>query len=241
MVLQKIPEVSMWCLPKHFKNLLFATLCMLVFSSKAQHVVKAFQTSDSFKYQCNARATPSKIIPPVYCYVINTALAYYPELKNTSIAFRIKKQKSPLVAKPSLGSIFRRASKRKYIITISDATDLKFSSIQLHNLALNAQIGVIGHELAHISDYQKRSGYYFIGMAIGSLNKRRTDRHEYATDMRCIEHGLGYQLLVWSKEVRSKLSITQWKGVNIVTSGARERYMNPETIMHFIARNKIYN
>ena len=66
------------------------------------------------------------------------------------------------------------------------------------------------------------------------------DRFEYNTDMRCIKHGLGYQLLSWSKEVRIKLKLIQWKGIKHLEENGRERYMNPESIMKAINQNEIY-
>ena len=107
--------------------------------------------------------------------------------------------------------------------------------------SFNSQIGVIGHELGHISDYNKRPGIYFIKLLFMHLNKSKMDRFEYNTDMRCIEHGLGYQLLSWSTEVRLKLNLIQWKGIKHIEGKGRERYMNPESIMKEISQNNLYN
>jgi hypothetical protein len=241
MGLRKTLRVFTLYSPRRFKNLLSVVLCLLAFTSSGQGVVKEFQTDTVYSHDCAKEGYKHKTIPSIYCHIINAALAYYPELTDTRIVFKIKKQKSPLTAKPSFGALFRSASRRKYVITISNKTDVNFTPIQLRNLSLNAQIGVIGHELGHISDYRRRSGLYFIGMGIGSLSSKVTDRREYATDMRCIAHGLGYQLLAWSIEVRSKLDIRQWKGVKEVDYGERERYMNPQSIRNAIAGNKIYN
>ena len=59
--------------------------------------------------------------------------------------------------------------------------------------------------------------------------------------MCCLEHGLGYQLLSWSKEVRLKLNLVQWKGIKQLNNTGRERYMNPESIIKEMMQNKIYN
>jgi hypothetical protein len=56
--------------------------------------------------------------------------------------------------------------------------------------------------------------------------------------MRCIEHGLGYQLLAWSVQVREKLQVKEWKNVSAKSSS--ERYMNPETIEKYIKESKKY-
>jgi len=66
------------------------------------------------------------------------------------------------------------------------------------------------------------------------------DKFEYNTDKITIEHGLGFQLLSWSKEVRQKLDLKQWGGSNR-PNGRRERYMNPETIINHMSLLSIYN
>ena len=71
------------------------------------------------------------------------------------------------------------------------------------------------------------------------LSKKKMDQFEYNTDMGCIEHGLGYQLLSWSKEVRLKLNIIQWRGIKHLNNEG-ERYMNPENIIRVINQNSIY-
>ena len=66
------------------------------------------------------------------------------------------------------------------------------------------------------------------------------DAFEYNTDKRSIQHGLGYQLLSWSEEVRSKLNLNQWGGAN-KPERKRERYMNPETIKKSMQAITEYN
>jgi hypothetical protein len=167
-------------------------------------------------------------------------LQYYPELNKTRIKFRVKKIISPLAARPTFWAIFRKPSKRKYIISISNSTIVKLAPILLKNLSFNPQVGVIGHELGHISFYQSKGGIYFIRLVLMHLSKRAIDKFEFDTDKRCIDHGLGFQLLSWSIEVREKLHLNQWGGANS-PNGTRERYMNPETIINYINILPIYN
>lgn len=72
------------------------------------------------------------------------------------------------------------------------------------------------------------------------LSKNKMDQFEYNTDMRCIEHGLGYQLLSWSQEVRQKLNISHWKGIKRLKEQGKERYMNPESILLALNKNADY-
>ena len=188
----------------------------------------------------SAKEFKQKNIPVQYDTIIKLALSYYPELKNVHVKFKVKKKLSPLTAQPTFFSFFRKAKNRKYNITISNKTIGKFSPILLSNLSFNAQVGVIGHELSHISDYNNTYGIYFLKLVFMHLSKQKIDKFEYATDMLCIEHGLGFQLLSWSKEVRFKLNLILWKGINQTNFKGRERYMNSESIITEIKRNDVY-
>lgn len=196
-----------------------------------QNVVKHY-TKDSISFYLNQNKNPeNKSIPINYSEAIRIALLHYPELNKTKITFRIRKKLAPLAARPRIFSIFLKPTKRKYLITISSSTIHMLKPILLVKLSFNAQIGVLGHELSHISEFNSKTGFFFVELVLKQLfSKRAIDRFEYATDMRCIEHGLGYQLLDWSTEVRQKLRLDKWGGANN-PKAKRERYMNPETII----------
>jgi hypothetical protein len=58
-----------------------------------------------------------------------------------------------------------------------------------------------------------------------------------------VAHGLGYQLLDWSKYVRLSLHRDNWIGAGNVEeerATKRERYMNPSTILRRIEAEPIY-
>jgi hypothetical protein len=205
-----------------------------------QSVVK-FYSKDSTSYYLLQSNTPTnKTIPPNYKEAIQMALTHYPELQETNIKFRIKKKLAPLAARPRTLSIFRKPAKRKYIVTISSSTIKMLCPILLQNLSFNAQVGVLGHELAHVSEYHSKGTFFFIKLVFKHIfNKRAIDRFEYNTDQRSIEHGLGFQLLSWSEEVRQKLNLNKWGGANKPNT-KRERYMNPETIITVMKSLSIY-
>ncbi len=212
-------------------------LCSIGF---AQKINKIFY-KDSVGIYCKQDALYSnKNIPFEFNDAIHMALQFYPELSKTNVKYKIRKSKSPLAARPTFWAVFRKTSKRKYIITISSYTNVKLTPILMKNLSFNSQVGVIGHELAHIDFYNSKSGIYFIGLALKHFSKRAIDKFEFNTDKRCIQHGLGFQLLNWSTEIREKLDLKQWGGSNS-PKGKRERYMNPITIINYMNTLPIYN
>jgi hypothetical protein len=184
--------------------------------------------------QFNDSLMINKSMDSLFMPQIKGALLFYPELKNKKIQFRIKNVKSPLAARPTFWAIFQKPQNRTYLITISKKTSATFEPILLKNLSFNAQVGVLGHELSHISFYDKQKGFYFIRLVFMQLSTRAMDNFENDTDKRCIEHGLGYQLLAWSTEVREKLKIKTWKGVDNNAALERERYMSPASILKLI-------
>lgn len=237
MVLPKIHKAYILFLPKRFNTVLLLFIFANTFL--AQKVVQSFKKDSLDSNFQKSIIYTNKTIPTQFDTVVKIALSYYPELKNVAIKIKVKNKLAPLAARPTVWSLFLKPEKRKYIITISDKSINYLSPILLKNLSFNSQIGVIGHELAHIAEYNSKKGVFFIGLVFKHLSKKQMDKFEFNTDKRCIEHGLGHQLLSWSMEVRHKLTLNQWGGAN-KPKAKRERYMNPETIINTMNLITIY-
>ena len=182
----------------------------------------------------------NKTLIPQFALPTLVALSYFPELKDTRITFIIKPAHSPLCTNPRFKGIFSRKT-RMFTIIISDSTMWKLEPITLSHMAFNIQIGVLGHELSHVSDFLRRSFTNLTGTGIGHVSSKYIDRFEYNTDSICIDHGLGYQLLAWSMFVRKTLGTSNYDGAdNIDKPMMHERYMNPETIIARMKNNLIY-
>jgi hypothetical protein len=188
------------------------------------------------------RVGKNKIIPPAFEKQILIALSYFPELVNTEIEFRFEHTNTSFSTRPSIVSILKRSSRRKYIITISDSSKEKLVPLQLKNLDFNAQIGVLGHELSHAADFTRKNSFGLLRVAFGNLSNRFLDRFERYTDSLCIAHSLGYQLLAWSTFIRTTMHYENWTGSVNIDKGPmlREKYMNPPTIKKQIENNPLY-
>jgi len=78
-------------------------------------------------------------------------------------------------------------------------------------------------------------------ISIEIFSKKRVNDFEYNTDLNCINHGLGYQLLDWSINVRKNLGSVNWLGaVNLTANEKSERYMNPSTIIEILNNHPLY-
>jgi hypothetical protein len=221
-------------------------IVLVPFILSAQKIVKEFSSTnfntEQLKELKNEFGT-NKIFPAVYEPQILIALSYFPELKNITIEFRLKKTNTPLSSKPKLFGLLQSAKNRRYIVTISEATNSRLEPILFKNLNFNAQVGVLGHELSHVSDYMTKGfGKMSNLLLIEIFSKKQVDSFESRTDLICIYHGLGYQLLEWSKSVRQNLKIEYWCGAdNLQYMTKKERYLNPETIVKAIESLSIYN
>jgi hypothetical protein len=214
-------------------NLLLILNGGLIFAQMPPQPVKEFKPDSVEMYLKNS--VFNKTMPSQFERQIRVALAYYPTLKQTKIIFKVRKTRTPLAAAPTFWSAFRRSSKRTYIITISSESSVPFlNKILLDSLGFNAQIGVLGHEISHILEFNSKNSLFFVGLVLRNVSKKAIDRFENNTDKRCIEQGLGYQLLAWSTEVRRNLNIKEWRGADNLGEQKRERYMSPPTILSLI-------
>jgi hypothetical protein len=170
------------------------------------------------------------------------ALSYYPEFKNTPINFRIRIRHSPANTRSTWAGLFETKQKRHFVITISDSTESMLMPLLFKNLSFNAQIALIGHELAHVADFSAKTTLQIMRHAVSNVSAKYVDRFEYNTDAICIAHGLGYQLLEWSSFVRMKMNTVNWDGPDYAhRPKKRERYMNPATILKRINEDPLYN
>jgi hypothetical protein len=182
-----------------------------------------------------------KRYPPQFERQILIALSHYPELEHIPILFRIRKRHTPATTKVTVTGLFEAPETRHYVITISDSTEDMLMPLLFKNLPFNAQVGVIGHELGHVADPSTQSLFQLLKHGVRNISRKYVDRFEYNTDAICIAHGLGYQLLEWSKYVRSTMKTINWDGPDYAhRKKDRERYMNPETIEKRINENPIY-
>lgn len=223
------------------------SLLIILFSDHldAQEIVKTFHQNSFTKEEITilkAKFGNHKTLITDYENQMLIALSYFPELKDTKIKFRIKDRTTPLATRPTFFSMFRASKKRTYIITISKKSSSYLDAIVFKNLNYNAQIGVLGHELCHVSDYLNKGLGKMFNIATNQIfSKKEVDNFEFNTDLNCINHGLGYQLLDWSINVRENLKRVNWLGaVNLTLDEKSERYMNPSTIVDILSKHPLY-
>ncbi len=173
----------------------------------------------------------NKSIPQKHERAILKALVHYPELRTVPIVFKEATSLLPLSCKPTIPSLLTLQKPRTYKITISTRSLPGLASILFKNYSFNAQVGIIGHELAHIVDYENATQNQLLTMGIKYPFSNFRKRLERSTDLRTIQHGLGWELYAWSCEIRK-----QEQKSNLIKYH-NQFYLTPEEILPYIQQN----
>jgi hypothetical protein len=124
-------------------------------------------------------------------------------------------------------SLLRKRDQTTYRVIISDGSLPQMESLLLKNLPFNAQIAIIGHELAHAAEYQTMNSYQLMCTGVLYLWGSFRASMEKRTDLRTIEHGLGWQLLEYAEHVGEVAFMDKF-------------YLNPEEIKLTLDNMEIY-
>lgn len=211
------------------KNLLLIVICcfLIPFSAKSQLHKVAPRLYSELKLEpkkdsLNTEFGTNKIFLTGYDLVSLVALSHFPELKNTKIIFQSKSINSSMQAKPKGMNIFRRKGKRKYVVIINTINP----KVPLDSISFNAKIGVLGHELAHIIDYESKNFFQIAGIGLRYGNKNYRAKFERATDQRTLDYGLRWQSYDFATYVY------KYNQNNTTYLAYKKKvYMSPEEIM----------
>ena len=180
-------------------------------------------------YENMIEKNPEHIIPDAIRKEAKFALSHYPELRNTRIEFKFKKniKKSIMQAQPSFLSLLRPKKKRSYYIFISENFEIEGQKFATKNIPENVMIGWLGHELGHVMDYRNRSSlnliwfgikYYFIDASIKEA--------ERAADSHAVAKNLDGYILDTKNFILNNTNLSE-----IYKARIRKYYLSPDEIM----------
>ena len=168
-------------------------------------------------------------IPDEIAEEAKKALSYYPELANTPIEFKFKKniKKSTMQAQPLFSSVFKRRKHRSYKVLISEKIKIADAEYYTKDIPSEIMIGWLGHELGHIMDFEQRSGLNLIGFGIGYLTSKKYIRGaERRADSYAVQHGMEQYILATKAFILEKAGLSQ-KYIDRI----KNLYLSPEEIM----------
>jgi hypothetical protein len=205
----------------------FILLCLLLFAcnnfaqQKAPRLFSEIIMSQQID-TLRSQFSNNKFLYEKYELQTLIALSYFPELEHTTISFKRRELRTTMAARPKGIEVFRQKGKRHYIIYINDFPSVKVSP---DSVSFNAQVGIIGHELAHIVEYEKISSLKILYVGLSYFNKKFRAKFERATDLRTINHGLLWQCYDFALYVHnSKNTTTEY------ISYKKKFYMSPKEI-----------
>ena len=173
-----------------------------------------------------------KSIPKDYRLQFLIALSFFPELKETPIHFNLKRISTTMQCRPNLKNLFGKQT-HNYKIYINNKNN--FKGVLIKDVPFNAQIGLIGHELSHIVDFESTEKNHLLSRAIDYCTQKRKKIFEHYIDSLTIVHGLGWQLYDWAFfSLNNSISSKKYKTFK------GEIYMLPKLILLQIRRYSIY-
>lgn len=150
----------------------------------------------------NIPVTQSKKIEVPYRDAIQEALAYFPDLYNVGVVFKEKKGLFPLKTRPVWWNMLGWRERRIYKVIISKTSVRELEPALLSNLTHEAQVGIIGQEMAKIAHFQYLSMPKLIEIFIKHPFRKYRMQFERDHCIRAIKHGLGWQLYEWSRQMK---------------------------------------
>ncbi|MFK8005924.1 MAG: hypothetical protein AB8H03_06120 [Saprospiraceae bacterium] len=133
----------------------------------------------------------NKIFVDTYKAQCLKALSFYPELKDVNIEFREAEIGTTLAARPMITSFFNTDYERKYEVIFNNASNCE---VPFSDLPEEGQVGILGHELAHILDYETKSFGQLLVTGCFYINAHSIRNYEREIDKVTVERGLGEKL-----------------------------------------------
>lgn len=169
----------------------YIILCLLACLFIPREYLSYVFVKDKTTHSTNIDIEKNKIFVPNYKEQCLKALAYYPELKGIHIEFKRKEIGTTMAARPIVSSFFNADYERRYEIIFNNSSDCE---VPFDELPAEGQVGILGHELAHILDFEKKSLGQLILTGAFYINAHSIRSYERGIDKITLERGLGKKL-----------------------------------------------
>ena len=207
--------------------------CAAVFGADPEPVRRYLEAEQQARFESlMEQFGQNKELPPSYELQTLLALSHYPELADVRIRFIVDDVDIPLSSRPWWASMLNNARNRTYLVVIDSeregAEENGRAALLLKNQPFNAQVGIIGHELAHTVYYLDRSFFGILGDALCQLSRCRIN-FERETDRRLVSYGLGWQRYDHALYVRTQMLGSEEAA--LAAEGGGGAYMSPSELL----------
>ncbi|WP_423129350.1 hypothetical protein [Gaoshiqia sp. Z1-71] len=172
---------------------IFLGFISFLFTAQAKEPVTEFVRDSLHIYRRQLTHHENHRLIPEYKIQSLIALNYYPDLNGVAIQFKKKNIKTTMAAVPSWDFIFRSKENRTYRIFVN-TTVKKGKGVLPEEVPLNAQIGLIGHELGHLVDFENKTAAGILLTGAAYLLPPFRKKLERKVDEITVARGLGHQL-----------------------------------------------
>lgn len=172
--------------------------------------------------------TLNKRIPSDLVEIVLKTLKHYPELDDISIDFVFDNgmHNSFMQAKPRPMTLLKGHKKRVYKIQMMSAMMINDTIIPIHQLPEKALMGWVGHEIAHIVDYNEMNTLDIVLFSINYLlSKNFIIKTEARVDIIAIEHQLGDEIIAMKEYILNHYSLPEAYRAKI-----RNIYLSPDEV-----------
>jgi hypothetical protein len=197
----------------------------LMFQNVSFSFPTAMKNNDSLHFT-------NKIVPNSIKEEVRIALSHYPELIDTPIEFKFKKniKRSFMQAQPKFSGIFKKRKNRSYYIMISEKLHIEDEEFGVEELPQDVLIGWIGHELGHIMDYRDRKGFNLLAFGVRYvLSSNYIREAERAADTHAVNHGMGEYILATKDFILSHAHLSE-----VYKARIKRLYLSPEEIVELV-------
>jgi len=176
------------------------------------------------------------IFPESLAQEAEHALSFYPELKETKIQIRLKRniKGSTMQARPTFWSLFTRKRNRKYLILVSETLQISDTTFTTEHLDSDILIGWLGHELGHIMDYRERSSLNLLWFGIKYLFSGSYIKEvERAADTYAVRANMERYILKTKRFILGRADISKRYKQKI-----KKYYLSPDEILALVKQRE---
>jgi len=223
--------------------LIFLSL-LSVFYAKSQHrFYRTVTASIVSEFQDSANRIITQAEDSLLKKQLAYTLSFFPELTCKNILVDYRFSKFTVRSRPFSGSVLRMPSHRRYKMTFSKSTFSIMDSVLIQNLSFNSQIGLLAVQLSLIEDVSTGGLFNLLEFYFKSLSPKGRNKLYRDAEVRCLELGLGHQLLSYNLEFSEKLKIENWQsviGYDNYIRYYRNRSMKPDLVRTFLNDLPVY-